>query len=344
MKTTKIESEWLESYNAVCEYIKTHNCTVSDIPKTVTDKNGIILREWFYRQIRNYLGYGKQNLSDRQKELLADIGIRGFITLIDQKWYAHLEELVKYYEKHHNFTIPDDYLCKDGTNLKFWLKNQKASFAKGSLTEDRVQAIVDCGLSEILNSRAEVTIHHLELFYQQNGHINVPAEYICEDEFRLGRTVRMLRTLKNKGELPQEIVDRLDLLGMIWDKKDYSWNENFEICKEYHTMYGNLDFTEGMAEQEVRRLKLWIQSNRYKYLHGDLSKERTGLLYSIGALDVNLFPKRKMRTGSPEGDVKLRRDKTLRVRMTEDEFDSLIAKAKADGYESISEYVRNILL
>lgn len=344
MKTTNIESEWLKSYNAVWEYIKTHNCIVSDIPKTVTDKNGIILRVWFYKQIRIYLGYGEQSLSEEQKNLLMDIGINDFITLKDRKWHAHLEELVKYYNEHHNFIITDDYLCEDGANLKLWLKNQKASFVKGSLREDRVQAIVDCGLSEILNSRTEVTIHHLELFYQQNGHINVPSDYICEDGFRLGRTVRMLRTLQNKGELPQEFVDRLDLLGMIWDKKDYSWNENFEICKEYHTMYGNLDFTEDMAEQEVRRLKLWIQSNRYKYLHGELSKERTGLLYSIGALDVNLFPKRKMRTESPEDDVKLRRDKTLRVRMTEDEFDSLIAKAKADGYESISEYVRNILL
>lgn len=339
-----INAEWLECYNMICEYIKSHNCTVSDIPKTVTDINGVVLREWFYRQIRNYLGYGEQGLSDEQKELLTDIGIRDLLTPRDQKWYMHLEELAIYYEENHDLNIPDDYLCADGTNLKVWLKTQKASFVKGSLREDRVQAIVDRGLSEILNSRTDVTFHHLELFYQQNGHINVPADYICEDGFRLGRTVRMYRTLKNKGELPQEIVDKLDLLGMIWDKKDFSWSENFEICKEYHTRYGNLDFTEDLSEQEVKRLKLWIQANRYKYLHGELSKERTGLLYSIGALDVNLFPKRKMRTGLPEDNVKLRRDKTLRVRMTEDEFDSLIAKAKADGYESISDYVRNILL
>lgn len=42
--------------------------------------------------------------------------------------------------------------------------------------------------------------------------------------------------------------------------------------------------------------------------------------------------------------MKVQRDKTLRVRMSEDEFDALIMKAKADGYESISDYVRNILL
>lgn len=51
-----------------------------------------------------------------------------------------------------------------------------------------------------------------------------------------------------------------------------------------------------------------------------------------------------MRTGAPEENVKLTRNKTLRVRMTEDEFDALIAKAKENGYESISDYVRNIVL
>ena len=51
-----------------------------------------------------------------------------------------------------------------------------------------------------------------------------------------------------------------------------------------------------------------------------------------------------MQTKLPENNLKFRRDKTRRIRMTEHKFDSLIEKSKEDDYKSIREYVRNIIL
>ena len=56
-------------------------------------------------------------------------------------------------------------------------------------------------------------------FFVQNGHLAIPAKYICEDGMQLGMWIRTQRVAKKNGNLTEEQERLLNEIGMLWELK-----------------------------------------------------------------------------------------------------------------------------
>ena len=65
-------------------------------------------------------------------------------------------------------------------------------------------------------------------WYQENGNLRVPKNYVTASGLTLGswiQTQRRVYTGTVTGNLTEEKVRKLNEISMIWDVRDHGWNE-----------------------------------------------------------------------------------------------------------------------
>lgn len=125
--------------------------------------------------------------------------------------------------------------------------------------------------------------YHYELckqFYEENGHLIVPADYMIE-----GRNVYswLIRQRFFRQSLSQEKIEKLNAIGMIWDPKNeinLKWLRGYEAAKAFYEEFGNLDVKASIGEYHGIWLYDWLKSNREK--KDELSDQQIRLLDELG--------------------------------------------------------------
>jgi hypothetical protein len=98
-------------------------------------------------------------------------------------------------------------------------------------------------------------------YVEQHGHARVPFQY--SENPSLGRWVdaqrRQYRLLRDgkKTILSQERLELLNQLGMIWNIRDYSWEERYEELLEYYYQHGHVN-----VPLRFRELGNWVYKQR----------------------------------------------------------------------------------
>lgn len=130
-------------------------------------------------------------------------------------------------------------------------------------------------------------------FYEEYGHLRIEKDYYVED-FNLGLWIQSQRRLKIKSatEMTLQKVARLDSIGMIWDVKDYVWETNVSLSRQYFEQNGDLLIPQDYVVQGVN-LGSWIGnlSNSKKGSGSiELTEERISVMESMGMIwDVNEY-------------------------------------------------------
>ena len=100
-------------------------------------------------------------------------------------------------------------------------------------------------------------------YYEENGDLNIPQDYVVNG-VRLGVWIHTQRRIY-KGQLTSHLtpghIQKLNDVGMIWDVYEDSWNQNYELAKQYYEEHGNLDIDRDYIVNGVR-LGNWIVSCR----------------------------------------------------------------------------------
>ena len=68
----------------------------------------------------------------------------------------------------------------------------------------------------------QIGLEHAQKYFQENGHLAVPNNYICADGYRLGKWISNQRYAFQKSEkkgLQEEQIRELEKIGMIWSAK-----------------------------------------------------------------------------------------------------------------------------
>ena len=101
-------------------------------------------------------------------------------------------------------------------------------------------------------------------YYERKGNLLVKNNYITKDGYNLGLWISNQRHAykyflmkkeytKNNMAIPDEIIkystneitqeqiDKLNMIGMIWNFQDYKWNEMYKLVENYKIAYNNLD-------------------------------------------------------------------------------------------------------
>jgi hypothetical protein len=126
----------------------------------------------------------------------------------------------------------------------------------------------------------EKRLAQLAEFKAKHGHCEVPQRYSLNPE--LGRWVKDQRTLKTKGTLSQERIDKLEELGFSWKVKstEISWEKHFNCLVSYKEIHGDCNVGKGTTDD--MKLVRWVDRQRQAKKKGKLSEERLEKLNNLG--------------------------------------------------------------
>lgn len=153
-----------------------------------------------------------------------------------------------------------------------------------------IEEVRDCRelfarLEETLSASWELMYEMACAFYEEYGHLDVPAAYRTEEGYSLGRWIvqqKAVRSGQAEGKLTPTQIEKLDAIGMVWEKSDFHWERGFRAACAYARENGNLRVPVNYETPEGIRLGTWIQRQRLAYKQGKLSAERKEKLEAAG--------------------------------------------------------------
>lgn len=142
-------------------------------------------------------------------------------------------------------------------------------------------------LENTLNNTWDLWYGEACAYYLKHGDLKVPKRYVTETGLQLGvwiQTQRAIYSGSGKGELSPERAEALNAIGMVWgDLLEATWNEAWELAREYYEANGNLLVPESC---EVNGIDLgkWVAYQRKRKKEGKLSAGRVTRLEEIGMI------------------------------------------------------------
>ena len=265
---TRSETAWAKGLEAAKRYRQQYGDL--QVPSDYKDGNGFALGIWVRDVRRRYRSGGLTQ--DRVAELEA----LGMVwNMVDSRWEYCYAEAAAYYEQHGNLDFPKHYVTESGLRLGQWLKNQRASYLKGELADDKAQRLEAIGmLWESRNDRQWRQAYEVaKRYFQSHGDLEVPYEYVTPDGLRLGQWVVRQRmaykgTLSGKGEVNRKELSParkklLDAIGMDWREED-SWQKHYEDLITYQKEHGTLVVPASYKTADGCWLSRWFYNQRKK--------------------------------------------------------------------------------
>ncbi len=130
-------------------------------------------------------------------------------------------------------------------------------------------------------SRWQRRLDQLREFKREHGHCAVPREHPGS----LGTWVRWVRQRRRRGELSEERVRQLDVLGFLWiggrgHASAMAWRRRIEQLKQFRKEHGHCIVPDPYAPD--RAFGWWARNMRHRRRHGRLSEERFRQLDALG--------------------------------------------------------------
>lgn len=265
-----------------------------NVPRKYKTPEGYSLGEWLTTQRKVYKGMAFGILTERQKKKLDSLGMRwesGYL-----RWENYYQAAKRYYEKHGNLAMSSRYVTEDGIYLGKWISNIRSSCSSREtlynirLTDEQREKLSEIGM--IWDSKKdylwEEKFAQAQIYYNENGHLNVPVYYVSPTGVMLGNWISNLRKLYRKpdhGGLSRQQIERLESIGMLWlNRIDISWYAFYNEAKKYYEEYGNLAVAAAYISPDGTLLGRWINRQREAYAKGKLDKEKVALLEDIAML------------------------------------------------------------
>ena len=214
---------------------------------------------------------------------------------LSASWDVMFSYAEQYYHQFGNLEVPRRYKTADGYSLGNWIFTQRSVYngeIYGTLDEHRIKKLESIGM--VWDSVRDISWQRYyasaKRYYEANGDLKVPVQYVDEDGLRLGSWISNLRTYRKDGSqksyMSSERIALLDAIGMIWDVYDYTWQRNYAAAVEYHRKHGDLNVPKGYVSDDGIRLYLWLQNLRVAYRRNDranrLSDDQVRMLSELG--------------------------------------------------------------
>ncbi len=276
------DMNWERNYAAAVEYAKRYG---DFNPKTLyVSQSGIRLGSWA-ANIRMYrkCGIHRNYLTEERIKALDDISmVWDYPNYFFERNYA---ALLEYFRAYGDLDVPADYISAGGIKLGSFVRNLRTSRRKGTLTELQIARLDEIGMlwDDKYTRSWEKGFEHAREYFVQNGNLNVPTMFVCNDGFKLGAWIANHRE-KSGIRITKERRKKLDSIGMIWEKAD-PWEIRFVLAKKYFEEHGNLDMP-AVYNADGMCVSKWVneqkQIYRGKRSGKSLSEEQIKRLESIG--------------------------------------------------------------
>ena len=264
---------WDKYYNALCKY--KYEFGNIDIKANYVTPDGVELGAWIsnLRTAKNSRRKGYY-LTDERIAMLNKLGM--IWDKLDYQWEKNYSACVKYYKEHRSLDIPAHYATKDGLRIGAWIRRMRKARdgrLKGAqpLTREQIQRLDAIGMDwqDSFTQRWEYGYAKAKEYYARHGGIDVPATYVTEDGFPLGKWLKGHVQINDKtGRLSIKVTAerkaKLDALGFKWDAED-SWAKRIAACKEYKAEHGDLNVSQQYVTADGIWLGKWLYECRRAY-------------------------------------------------------------------------------
>jgi hypothetical protein len=168
-------------------------------------------------------------------------GTASYPAFQNERWMDRFHELVNFYKKEGHYSVP----YKRNTTLFQWVKRQRHQYKlrnmgeHSNLTQERIDVLTKIGF--VWNSHMAAwndKFKELEEFKVLHGHCFVPCNY--KGSAQLSTWIKRQRRQYRKfmasqpSTLDAERIDKLDMLGLVWD---YYGGKEVEPCPQTKSKY-----------------------------------------------------------------------------------------------------------
>lgn len=280
---------WEVRYALAKEYFEEHGNL--NLPAQYK-ANGIWLSKWLNEQRQIYIGNrpGK-TLTPMQVSRLEAIGMEWGNRNHRQwntAWEVSYWDAKAYFEARGDLQVPEGTKGASGKLLSSWVIRQRALYKENKLPAEQVRMLEEIGMVWETEDPWEVGYRHAEQFFEANGHLEMPGQYVCEDGFRLGNWLGNQRAKHNKPtkwrRLTEEQTKRLEALRMVWSPMDSNWQIGFSHAKQYLETIIGQKWKTNYVSPDGFRTGAWIRGQVRKWEQGGMKQERVTALRSIGLI------------------------------------------------------------
>ncbi|MBR5087973.1 MAG: Helicase associated domain protein, partial [Ruminiclostridium sp.] len=265
-----LTASWDLMYEKCVEYHKTHGNL--DVPTKYITPDGYTIGTWLQTNRRVYKGAVNGILTSERIEKLNKLGMR-WDSAADVSWERYYNACVAYKEKFGNLSPVVGYTDENGIQLGRWIANIRTNRRSGTktayLTEERIAALDALGMVWKIHDFTFERFYNSAVNYLKTfGDLNVPVGYVDSDSLRLGSWLDRMRNYRktNNPILTEDEIERLDSIGMIWDKKfEHRWNTGYEELKKYKKENNSLAVPLAYVSSTGFKLGQWYNDQLYAY-------------------------------------------------------------------------------
>lgn len=277
---------WNRSYAEAEKYFAEHGDL--RVPIDYVTADGLRLGAW----VANQRLYRKEHIrtASLTPERIAALDAIGMIwDVSDYLWTQYYALASEYHRIHGDLMVPNRYVTPDGVRLGQWIANMRSAKKKNAkgyrLAEEQIRQLDEIGMCwNPLDAKWENGFAHACAYYTLNGNLAVPTTYICENGYGLGKWLDHQRESYLAGKLSPERTEKLNSLGMVWEKAD-PWETRFALAAAYYREHGDLNMPAGYKADGVWLAK-WLNEQRQIYIGNrpgkSLSEEQIERLNAIG--------------------------------------------------------------
>jgi hypothetical protein len=264
----RLGNNWEERYGELIKYKEEHgDC---DVPQNSSTHKSLGI--WVARQRRCY------DRGELPKDRVDRLNALGFTwDLLAKIWETRFSELCRYKEEHGDCNVPRHW--KQNRHLGYWVNTQRIDYKGGILSKEKEMRLEAVGFQWTPNSdRWERMYSELVEYQRKHGTCIVPRK--LTDSSELANWVSVQRRNKRKGQLPSDLVARLNDLGFAWHRFEEAWESKFFELKEYIGKTGNCSVP--ISCSDYPGLAHWVNYRRKREKQGKVSGERIRRLKEIG--------------------------------------------------------------
>ncbi len=180
-------------------------------------------------------------------------------------WFGLLE---KYFKQEGNSLVRRGFQTKDGYELGRWVGKQRDR--KDSLSKEKMDKLNSLNFDwDPRKSSWEDGFSYLKNYFEKEGNIIIPQDYITEDNYKLGFWISNQRARKKR--LTPSQIEKLNSLGFVWNALEANWEEGYSHLKIFFKKRGHVSVSSNYKTKENYKLGIWIQRQRsiYKSLDSD---------------------------------------------------------------------------
>ena len=253
---------WTKGYEEAKQYYAKHGNLMVPVEWKTTDE--FPLGNWISNK-RTEKAAGR--LDAEKVSLLENIGM--VWDAFSEKWEQGFAAAAKYYADHGNLVVPVSYTTEDGLRLGVWVRNQKQTYANGTLPPEKAERLESIGIlweQSNFDFKWNEAYEAAKLYFEENGSLNVPIGYTTPDGIALGKWVaRQLYAYKSPNnshcKLTQTRVALLEKIGMQWEKPD-PWQHKYNLAWDYLQIHGNLQIPAKYKTADGIWLGRWLYDQK----------------------------------------------------------------------------------